>query len=125
MSFSQWKRRFEPEQVSAAVPEASERAALIEVQLADEEQTRAPAGITVDLGRVHLRLGRDFDAEACSAPCRLCAMLGTDPTAKVYLAAGFTDLRKSIDGLAVLVADVLGADPMSHHWFAFCNRSRC
>lgn len=51
-------------------------------------------------------------------------MLGADPAAKVYLAAGATDLRKSIDGLAVMVADVLGADPLSRHWFAFCNRGR-
>ena len=63
MSFSQWKRRFEREQVSAVVPEARERAALVEVQLSDE-QPHACAGITVDLGRVHLRLGRDFDAQA-------------------------------------------------------------
>jgi transposase len=51
-------------------------------------------------------------------------MLGTDPAAKVYLAAGVTDMRKSIDGLAVLVADVLGQDPLSRHFFAFCNRGR-
>jgi len=51
-------------------------------------------------------------------------MLGTDPAAKVYLAAGVTDMRKSIDGLAVLVADVLGEDPLSRHLFAFCNRGR-
>ncbi|MDZ7748112.1 MAG: IS66 family insertion sequence element accessory protein TnpB [Halofilum sp. (in: g-proteobacteria)] len=49
-------------------------------------------------------------------------MLGADPAAKVYLAVGVTDMRKSIDGLAVLVADVLGADPLSRHFFAFCNR---
>lgn len=51
-------------------------------------------------------------------------MLGADPAAKVYLAAGVTDMRKSIDGLAIVVADVLGADPMSRHWFVFCNRAR-
>jgi len=63
MSFSQWKRRFEREQISAVVPEAGERAALVEVQLADEH-TQASAGITVELGGVHLRLAREFDAEA-------------------------------------------------------------
>ncbi len=51
-------------------------------------------------------------------------MLGVDPGARVYLAAGVTDMRKSIDGLAVLVADVLGADPLSRQWFVFCNRGR-
>lgn len=51
-------------------------------------------------------------------------MLGADPGARVYLAAGVTDMRKSIDGLAVRVADVLGADPLSRQWFVFCNRRR-
>lgn len=60
MSFSQWKRRFEREQVSAVVPQASQRTALVEVQLAEEGRAES-AGITVDLGGVHLRLAREFD----------------------------------------------------------------
>jgi transposase len=43
---------------------------------------------------------------------------------QVYLAVGATDLRKSIDGLAALVTEVLKADPFSSHLFVFCNRSR-
>lgn len=42
----------------------------------------------------------------------------------VYLVAGATDMRKSIDGLAVVVSDVLEQDPFSSHLFAFCNRGR-
>jgi len=33
-------------------------------------------------------------------------------------------MRKSMDGLAVPLAAVLGEDPLSRHLFAFCNRSR-
>jgi transposase len=44
--------------------------------------------------------------------------------APVYLACGATDLRKSIDGLAVLVQQVFALDPCSHAWFVFCNRGR-
>jgi transposase len=44
--------------------------------------------------------------------------------AKVYLACGATDMRKSIDGLAAEVADVLQSDPFSSHFFIFCNRAR-
>jgi len=51
-------------------------------------------------------------------------MISLDAHTKVYLAAGATDLRKQIDGLAALVIDVLQADPFSHHVFVFCNRGR-
>lgn len=43
---------------------------------------------------------------------------------RVYLAAGATDMRKQIDGLATLVEDVLEQDPLSSHLFVFCNRRR-
>ena len=40
---------------------------------------------------------------------------------RVFLAPGFTDMRKSINGLSVLV-DNLDLDPFSGHLFVFCNR---
>lgn len=43
---------------------------------------------------------------------------------RVYLAAGSTDMRKSINGLSILVADRLEMDPLSGHLFVFCNRRR-
>jgi transposase len=43
---------------------------------------------------------------------------------RVYLAAGATDMRKQIDGLAALVEDVLGQDPFCESLFVFCNRGR-
>jgi transposase len=51
-------------------------------------------------------------------------MIALGEHTKVYLAGGATDMRKSIDGLAGEVADVLGADPFSSHLFVFCNRGR-
>ena len=42
----------------------------------------------------------------------------------VYLAPGSTDLRKSIDGLAVLVKEVFELAPFSPCLFVFCNRGR-
>ncbi len=41
---------------------------------------------------------------------------------RVYIATGITDMRKSINGLSILVADQLDLDPLSGHLFAFCNR---
>lgn len=43
---------------------------------------------------------------------------------RVYLARGITDLRKSIDGLAVLVKEEFELDPFSSSLFVFCNRQR-
>jgi transposase len=43
---------------------------------------------------------------------------------RVYLAPGATDMRKQIDGLAVLVEDVLAQDPFGESLFMFCNRGR-
>jgi transposase len=43
---------------------------------------------------------------------------------QVYLACGCTDLRKSIDGLAVLVKEAFELDPFSPCLFVFCNRQR-
>lgn len=43
---------------------------------------------------------------------------------RVYLACGHTDLRKSIDGLAVLVKEGFQLDPFSPSLFVFCNRKR-
>jgi transposase len=43
---------------------------------------------------------------------------------KVYLALGSTDMRKSINGLSILVEDSLDMDPFCGHLFAFCNRRR-
>lgn len=37
---------------------------------------------------------------------------------------GPTDLRKSIDGLAILVTESFNLDPFSRSLFVFCNRKR-
>ena len=42
----------------------------------------------------------------------------------VYLVTGATDMRKSIDGLAIIVSECLELDPLSSSLFVFCNRQR-
>lgn len=49
-------------------------------------------------------------------------MLNLPPSVKVFIATGVIDMRKSIDGLSLLVKDVLSKDPFSGHLFVFCNR---
>lgn len=51
-------------------------------------------------------------------------MISFAPNTKVYLATGATDMRKAVNGLSILVQDVLEADPFSSHLFVFCNRLR-
>jgi len=44
------------------------------------------------------------------------------PGVKVHLALGYTDMRKGMDGLAVMVQEVLQQDPFSGHLFVFRGR---
>ena len=43
---------------------------------------------------------------------------------QVYLALGVTDLRKSVDGLALIVQEQFKLDPFSRNLYVFCNRKR-
>jgi len=49
-------------------------------------------------------------------------MLSPSTGMKVYLALGSTDMRKSINGLSLLVENNMFLDPFSGHLFVFCNR---
>ena len=52
-------------------------------------------------------------------------MLGDITVAdEIYVICGYTDMRKSIDGLALIVTDLLEMDPLGEAWFIFCNRQR-
>jgi transposase len=42
----------------------------------------------------------------------------------VYLAAGATDMRKSVDGLALIVSESFELDPFGKALFVFCNRNK-
>ncbi len=49
-------------------------------------------------------------------------MIGLPLGARVWLAAGVTDLRKGFDGLAAIVKATLAEDPYSGHLFVFRGR---
>lgn len=42
---------------------------------------------------------------------------------KIYIATGYTDMRRSIDGLAAIVQQNFKLDPFSHSLFLFCGTS--
>jgi transposase len=48
-------------------------------------------------------------------------MLNEAGADRVYLACGVTDLRKSIDGLAVLVKEVFDLNPFSSSLYCFAH----
>ena len=43
---------------------------------------------------------------------------------KVYLASFVVDMRKSIDGLGILVSEHLAHNPANGALYVFCNRQR-
>ena len=43
---------------------------------------------------------------------------------KVYIACGYTDIRKGIDGLAAMVQQEFELDPFTNALFLFCGRWR-
>jgi len=43
---------------------------------------------------------------------------------RIYIACGYTDLRRGIDGLAELVRQQFRVDPFSNTLFLFCGRKR-
>lgn len=49
-------------------------------------------------------------------------MLNKRQVNQVFLACGSTDLRKSIDGLSIVVQEGFQLDPFSSALFVFCNR---
>lgn len=50
-------------------------------------------------------------------------MLPSEPY-RVFLAVGNTDMRKSINGLFIMVEQVMGRNPFAGDLFVFCNRRR-
>ena len=50
-------------------------------------------------------------------------MLNIDKVNDIYLACGATDLRKSIDGLALIVKTQLKKDSYQNALFVFCNKA--
>lgn len=52
-------------------------------------------------------------------------MLGDITVAEnIYIACGYTDMRKSIDGLAAVVKEQFHLDPFSPSLFLFCGKRR-
>ncbi|OGO76541.1 MAG: transposase [Clostridiales bacterium GWB2_37_7] len=52
-------------------------------------------------------------------------MLGDISKAEdIYVVCGYTDMRKSIDGLAAMIKQTFGMDPFAPSLFLFCGKRR-
>lgn len=49
-------------------------------------------------------------------------MLSFPPAIRIFLCTRPADMRKSFDGLALMVREFLGADPLSGHLFVFRSK---
>ena len=84
------------------------------IDLPDGRRVFAPAGVDPDAVREHV-------VERGSR-----TMMIVPAGVKVHLALGYTDMRKGLDGLAMLVQETLKQDPFSGHLFAFRGKkARC
>lgn len=50
-------------------------------------------------------------------------MLSLPPSVRIFVSTEPTDIRRSFDGLALLVREVIGEDPFSGYLFVFRNRA--
>ena len=51
-------------------------------------------------------------------------MIASGYSTSVYLITGYTDMRKAINGLSLIVSEQLGHDPFDGSLFVFCNKGR-
>lgn len=50
-------------------------------------------------------------------------MLTLSPAVRIFVSCEPADMRRAFDGLATIVREVLGRDPLSGHLFVFRNRT--
>jgi transposase len=51
-------------------------------------------------------------------------VIGSIAAESIYIVTGYTDMRKSIDGLAAFIKGNLGMDPFGGSLFMFCGKRR-
>jgi len=50
------------------------------------------------------------------------SILNDIPADNIYIACGYTDMRRQVDGLAAMVQQVFGQNPSARNLYLFCGR---
>lgn len=80
-------------------------------------------GTNVDDNMIHIRFGADERRGDCRAAASAAtAMIDLSRVRNYYVACGYTDLRRGIDGLASIVVTQYGMELREDSLFLFCGR---
>jgi len=120
-----WRRSFGP----APISPQSERFRFAWVVLAAEVEPAVAA--TPASGQMVFVVGRDrrvivdagLDAAGAGAAGFGASMIPISSSARIWIATGYTDIRKGMQGLSLLVQESLGRDPFAGDVFVFGGRS--
>ena len=118
-----WRRSFGPEPIGPQ----SEQSGFARVVLAAEVEPAV--AVTPTGGQMVIVVGRDRLSMLASMrpPWRGCcrfwtSMISISSSARIWIATGYTDMRKGMQGLSLLVQESLGRDPFAGDVFVFLGR---
>ena len=123
-----WRRSFGPEPISPQ----GEQSGFARVVVAAEVEPAVAATPTsgqmvIEIGkdrRVIVDAGVDAAALARVLPGSGASMIPVAAGVRIWIATGHTDMRKGMNGLALLVQEGLGRDPFAGDVFVFRGRAR-
>lgn len=87
-----------------------------------EQNTFTLKEVKINIGNANITISVSETTLIASIIKELAGKCYIDKIDKVYLACGYTDLRKSIDGLVMIVQNQFKLDPFDKALFVFCNK---
>ena len=126
----QWRRAYRAgelveagERASTLLPvivAATGSAGFVEQQTTSREQSVPSGAIHIELpGGVAITVEHGADRLCCRRFWRACEVIELRTGTRIWIAAGFTDLRRGFQGLSAQVQTVLEQQPFSGHVFVF------
>lgn len=113
-SFYYWQRKFRTQIVASAAPQL--------VQLEAVSVTEEVLQIQYRGAELRLPAGGGYGRSFCIAPLHSVAMIDLSKVRNYYVACGYTDLRRGIDGLAAVVTQQFRNKMDEESLFLFCGR---
>jgi transposase len=116
-----WRRAFRPEPMGPDIQQTGFVRAMVATAetMAAEPGARASGRMVIEIGRRRRRCGRAGAGARHSGA----AMIPVAAGVRIWIASGHTDMRKGMNGLALLVQEGLGRDPFAGDVFVFRGRA--